>query len=90
MVGKEYLHQRKAEINIGKRGIDKPVIEEIKKRLEKRGIVKVKILKTGILSSGMERQELAKTVAEKTNAVLIGVKGRTFILMKKKRKDSLE
>ncbi|MCE4617514.1 MAG: YhbY family RNA-binding protein [Desulfurococcales archaeon] len=88
MVNKEHFHQRKAEINIGKRGLEKPVIEEIKKRLEKHGIVKVKILRTGIVASGLERRELARTVAEETGARLIGIKGRTFILAKKKKREA--
>ena len=85
MVNKEHFHQLKAEINIGKRGLERPVIEEIKKRLEKHGIVKVKILRTGIVASGLERRKLAKTVAEETGARLISVKGRTFILAKNKK-----
>ena len=85
MVSREHLHQRKAEINIGKRGIDESVIAEIKRRLEKKGMVKIKILKTGIISSGLKRKELAETVAQQTGARLLGIKGRTFILVKEKK-----
>jgi RNA-binding protein len=77
---KELVQQGPADVIIGKRGLWEGVIEEIKRRLKEKGVVKVRALKSAIKVTGMDRKELAKTVAEKVGALLLDVRGRTFVL----------
>ncbi|AFL95774.1 RNA-binding protein [Thermococcus cleftensis] len=67
---------------IGKRGLDEGVIEEINTQLEKDGVLKVEIRKGALISTGLDRQELARRVAELTDSELIDVRGKRFILFK--------
>ncbi|MCE4609216.1 MAG: YhbY family RNA-binding protein [Desulfurococcales archaeon] len=77
------------DVIIGKNGVTSGVIEEIKTRLKSKGVVKVKILRTGIdEDKGLDRRSIARLVAEKTGARLMGIRGRTFVLYKAGRKDS--
>ncbi|WP_148883540.1 YhbY family RNA-binding protein [Thermococcus aciditolerans] len=67
---------------IGKRGLDEGVIEEINTQLEKDGILKVEIRKGALINTGLDRQALARKVAEMTDSELIDVRGKRFILFK--------
>lgn len=67
---------------VGKRGLDEGVISEINTQLQKDGILKVEIRKGALISTGMERKELAEKVAELTDSELIEVRGKRFILFK--------
>ncbi|MEM1873447.1 MAG: YhbY family RNA-binding protein [Acidilobaceae archaeon] len=71
-----------SDVQIGKQGLTEGVISEIKSRLDKKGVVKVRILKSALVSTGLTRQELAKMVSEAVGARLLDVRGRTFILYK--------
>ncbi|WFO75837.1 YhbY family RNA-binding protein [Desulfurococcaceae archaeon MEX13E-LK6-19] len=83
---KELIKMKKAsskcDVNIGKKGITKEVIEEIKKRLERNKVVKVRILKSALVVTGLDRRSLAREVANRAGARLVEVRGRTFILVK--------
>jgi len=67
-----------ADVRIGKKGVTEEVVKEIKRRLDKHRVVKVKI---GIEVE--DRREFARLIAEKANAKLIEIRGYTFILAKK-------
>ncbi len=67
---------------IGKKGLEESVIEEINTQLEKDGILKVEIRKGALISTGLERHQLAEKVAEMTDSELIEVRGKRFILFK--------
>jgi RNA-binding protein len=67
---------------IGKRGLDEGVIEEINTQLEKDGVLKVEIRKGALISTGMDRKDIAEKVAELTDSELIDVRGKRFILFK--------
>ncbi|MEM0340926.1 MAG: YhbY family RNA-binding protein [Acidilobaceae archaeon] len=71
-----------SEVQIGKQGLTEGVINEIKARLEKKEIVKVKILKSALVVTGLTRQEIAEKVSHAVRATLVDVRGRTFILYK--------
>ncbi|MUM65332.1 RNA-binding protein [Acidianus infernus] len=76
----EKIKKAKAEhptIRIGKNGITEGLINEIKRQLKDHEVVKIRI---GI--KDQDRREIAKKVAELTNAKLVEVRGYTFILMK--------
>ncbi|ABM81413.1 YhbY family RNA-binding protein [Hyperthermus butylicus] len=77
---KEIVQQGPADVIIGKKGLTEAVLKEIDRRLKEKGIVKVKALKSAIKVTGLDRRELAKTVAERLNARLLDVRGRTFVL----------
>ncbi len=66
-------------INVGKRGINDNLINEINTLLEKRGAVKVKLLRNFRQNlSGSGRKELAMEIAEKINGRLVDLRG--FVL----------
>ena len=79
---KEKKAQSRSDINIGKRGVTDSVIREIKRRLKDEGVVKIRVLKPALAVTGLDRREFAKMIAEKTGALLVEVRGRTFILAK--------
>ncbi|MET1160592.1 MAG: YhbY family RNA-binding protein [Thermoprotei archaeon] len=76
----------KVDVQLGKKGITEQFIKEVKNRLEKHGVVKVKILKSFRRASELDRREIARIVAEKAGAKLLEVRGYTFILVKSKDK----
>ena len=77
---KELVQQGRADVIIGKRGVNEGVISEIKRRLKEKGVIKVRVLKSAIKVTGMDRKTLAKYVANKVGAMLLDVRGRTFVL----------
>ncbi len=68
-------------INVGKKGITEGLINEINTILEKRGVVKVRMLKNfrtkGELE-GKDKKQLAKEIAERVNGKLVDFRG--FVL----------
>ncbi|MEM1777668.1 MAG: YhbY family RNA-binding protein [Acidilobaceae archaeon] len=81
---REKIHSR-ADVIIGKNGLTEGVIREIEERLRSREVVKVKLLKASLEVIGSDRVGIARIIAEKVNAELVDVRGRTFILYKPKR-----
>jgi len=70
-----------ATIRIGKNGITSSLIEEIKKQLKKRKIVKVKMLTSFVKIKN--KKEAAKEIALKTNADIVNMTGFVFVLSRK-------
>ncbi len=79
------LSQKKATVRIGKKGVTEEVLKEIKRQLEQKGYVKVKIEKSVIRILEMDRREVAKEVARRLGAELLEIRGRTFILIDKNK-----
>jgi len=73
----------KVDVQLGKKGITDAFINEVKNRLEKHGVVKIRVLKSYIKTSGMDRRAIARLVAERVNAKIIDIRGYTFIIVKK-------
>lgn len=71
---------------VGKSGLTQSVIEETKKQLRKRGLVKVKLLKSALETGN--RKELSKELAEKTDSVLVDQVGFVAVLYKPIRKQT--
>lgn len=69
-------------VRIGKKGVTPSFIREISKNLDKRGEVKVKILKTGL--GDRTAREIAKDIAEATGSMITQLRGHTFTLRKVK------
>jgi RNA-binding protein len=63
---------------IGKQGCTETIVEEIAQQLEKKRVIKVKWLH----NTEVDPEDLAK----KAGAELAGVRGRTMILVKKRKK----
>ncbi|MCS7106796.1 MAG: YhbY family RNA-binding protein [Acidilobaceae archaeon] len=77
----------RADVIVGKRGLEGSVLREIEERFKKQELVKVKMLRTvPELEEG--RRELAARIAKALGARLVEVRGRTFILYKPKRAGS--
>ncbi len=77
--------QGRADVVIGKRGVVEEVLREIDSRLKVKGVVKVRVLRSALEVTGMDRRGIAVYVAERLGAMLVDVRGRTFILYKPKR-----
>lgn len=77
----------KCDVNIGKKGVTENLLKEIKTRLKRHKVVKIRILKSALAVTGLDRKKLAEIVADKVNARLIEVRGRTFILAYKEYKE---
>lgn len=69
-----------ASIRIGKAGIDQ-VVEELKKQLKNREIVKVKLLKSAFFEGN--KNELCEKLAVLTGSELIEVRGNTAVFRRK-------
>lgn len=67
-------------IHVGKAGIES-VVEELKKQLKIKKIVKVKLLKTSY--AGREKKELIDRLANLTDSELIEVRGNTAVFRRK-------
>ncbi|MBU1204999.1 MAG: YhbY family RNA-binding protein [Nanoarchaeota archaeon] len=67
-------------IRIGKNGLTESTIREIKKQLNKKKLIKVKLLKAFI--NNRNKREVAKEIAQKTNSQLIDLVGFVIVLWK--------
>lgn len=65
-------------VRIGKAGITETVIDEIKKHLQKRKIVKIKFLPAH--AAGKDKRRFARELAEKTGAKLVHQVGFVVVL----------
>ncbi len=70
----------KIDIQLGKSGLTEGFINEVKRRLKKQGVVKIRILRSYLKSGENDRRSIARKVAELAGARLIEVRGNTFIL----------
>ncbi len=78
----------KTDLQLGKNGLSKSFIKEVRRRLEKNGVVKIRVLKNFIrVNKDIDRREVAEKVAKIVGAKLLEVRGYTFILVKDKVKD---
>jgi RNA-binding protein len=82
---KQKLGAEKPTIWVGKDGATAQIVNEISKQLDKREMIKAKILKTALQNE--ETKTIASKVAEQTESQLIEVRGHTFLLYKRKRKN---
>jgi len=60
------------------------ILREIEKQLEKKEMVKIRILKSTL--QGHEAKGIASKIAEETSASLVEVRGHTFMLYKRRKK----
>ncbi len=74
----------KVDVQLGKKGVTEAFIREVKNRLEKQGVVKIRVLKSLRRTLGIEIGKLAEEIAEKTQSKVYEIRGFTFILIKEK------
>ena len=71
-------------VNIGKSGLTDEVVKQVKIVLQRKKLIKIKLLRTYIDSvENKTTRMLAKELAEKTNGLLIDVVGLVVVLAKK-------
>ncbi len=81
---KRALSEESPTIWIGKGGVSEEVLKEVEKQLEKRKMVKVKLLGTAL--KGDETKQIAAQIGGKIEASLVEVRGHTFMLYKRRKK----
>ena len=81
---KRELSAEKPTIWVGKEGATPQIVNEISRQLEKREMVKVRILKSALKDE--EAKSVASKIAEQTSSTLIEVRGHTLILYKRRKR----
>ncbi len=71
----------KPVIQIGKEGITDGVIEELKRQLKEKKLVKIKFLRSALEEK--DREQLAEELQDKTGAELIEIRGNTAVFYKR-------
>lgn len=75
------LLETRVTIQIGKNGVTAEQIKEIKNQIEKRKLIRIKILKSAV--GEKSRKEIAEDIIQKTKAELIELKGLVLSLKKR-------
>lgn len=84
---KRYLrsiaHKLKPVFQVGKEGVNDNLIAQIDDYLEKHELLKVSILQ----NSPMEKNEVAKSLSEGTDAVVAQIIGKTIVLYRESKEN---
>ena len=81
---KRELNVEKPTVWVGKEGATLHILNEISRQLEKKKMVKVKMLKTALKDE--DAKNVASKIAQQTESILIDVRGHTFILYKSRKR----
>jgi len=81
---KRSLSAEKPTIWVGKSGVSPEFLKEVGKQLDKKEMVKVKILKSAMEEG--EAKSIAVSAAEQVGASLVEVRGHTFMLFRRRKK----
>jgi RNA-binding protein len=81
---KREVSAEKPTIWVGKGGATQQILNEISRQLEKKEIVKMKILKSALKDE--ETKSVASKIAEQTSSTLIEVRGHTLLLYKRRKR----
>ncbi|KPV61828.1 MAG: RNA-binding protein YhbY [Candidatus Bathyarchaeota archaeon BA1] len=84
---KRELSVEKPTIWVGKEGVTSQAMNEIGRQLEKREMVKVKLLRSALKEG--EALGIASKIAQQTESALIDVRGHTFVLYKARKRGEL-
>ncbi len=77
------MHALKASVWIGKRGLSSTQIEEIKSQLERKKLIKIKVLKSALET--LTVKQIAEQIAEHAIAEVLGVTGMVIVVRKRGR-----
>lgn len=80
---KRELSAERPTVWVGKEGAAPRIVNEVSRQLEKREMVKIKILKSALKSE--EAKNVASKIAEQTSSTLVDVRGHTFILYRRRK-----
>lgn len=80
---KSLAHSIEPVMNIGKYGVNDETIRQLELAIEKRELVKIKILNNNL----DDHDEIIKFVLEKTRAEFVQHLGNKFVIYRQKRKD---
>jgi len=80
---KREMNVEKPTVWVGKEGATPQMLNEISRQLEKKKMVKVKMLKTALKDE--DAKNTASKVAQQTESILVDVRGHTFILYKNRK-----
>jgi len=78
------LKDEKPTVWVGKDGLTPPLLGEIDNQLEKKKMLKIKILKSALQQNNA--QAIASKAAEQAGASLVEVRGHVFILYRRHKK----
>lgn len=78
--------QGRADVNIGKRGLTEEVLREIQRRLDKEGVIKVRLNRNLAQSSRLTARDVASLLSERLDAAVADVRGRTIVLAKREKR----
>ena len=67
-------------VRVGKKGLTKEVIDEINVHLKKRGLIKIKMLRSAI--DATTRKEIADEIEKSINCKVVSITGNMIILAK--------
>ena len=81
---KSELSTEKPTVWVGKEGASSQILNEISRQLEKREMVKIRVLRTALKDE--ETKEIASKIAEQTESTLVDVRGHTIMLYKIRKK----
>ncbi|MCX8147435.1 MAG: YhbY family RNA-binding protein [Candidatus Woesearchaeota archaeon] len=70
-------------MHVGKKGLTSECLEEIRNQLNKKGLVKIKFLKTSMVNSN--RKAIAEKIAKATDSKLISLMGFIATFFKENR-----
>lgn len=75
-------HKLEPIFQVGKNGITENFIKQVDEALEKRELIKIKVLNNSLLDA----KEVANMLAEKTNAEFVQSIGNKFVLYRESKK----
>lgn len=71
------------QVRVGKNGIHDGILREIERRLKEEEVIKVRVLKSYLISSGAGVKQIASEVARLVKAEVVTVRGHVFVLRKR-------
>lgn len=74
----------KVDMQLGKGGISEEFINEVRNRLEKHGVVKIRVLKSYRRAHERDIEDIAREVAERSGGRIYEIRGFTFILVRER------
>ena len=80
---KSLAHNMEPVMNIGKYGVNDETIRQLDLALEKRELIKIKILNNNL----DDNKEIVDLVLQKTRAEFVQYIGNKFVIYRRKRKD---
>jgi RNA-binding protein len=83
---KRELSAEKPTIWVGKEGVAPRIVNEVSRQLDKKEMVKARILKSALKNE--DAKNVASKIAQQTSSTLIDIRGHTFILYKRRKKKS--